>query len=183
MSDIEFMEVRVSRKLLLVLAIVGLIFLMAGLDIGYFHKVFDSDFGQDKVIVKWVFLFFAVIIGGAIFVNCLIYFFFPPLMLKVTRDKIIFGTGLRYVPFEIPAKYFETVEAFTKESDLEVDGKRAIVDGGATIHLKNDPAIPSQKTTSMGIGYYNYVLTFSSRYTNISGKEMVEKVKAVLGKK
>ncbi|EKD84163.1 MAG: hypothetical protein ACD_39C00213G0001 [uncultured bacterium] len=183
MSALDSMEVRVSRKLLLVLMLVGLLFLLVGLDIGYFHKLFDADMGQDKAIIKWVFLFFAVICGGAIFVNCLVYLFFPPLMLKVSKDKVIFGTRMRYVPFEVPAALVEKVESFTRESNLEVNGKKEIVDGGASLQLKNDPSIPSQKVTSMGISYCNYKLDISSTYANMSGKEIVEKVKAVLGKK
>ena len=183
MVEENVLEVRVSRKLLLLLAFVGLVFFVVGMDIAYFHKVFGPEFTGDRVIVKWVFLFFAVICGGAILINCVIYFFVPPLMLRVTSDKITFGTGFRYRPFDIPAKFVEKVEAFTKQSDLEVDGKRAIVDGGACISFRNDPSIPSQKATSAGIGYWNYQLNIESRYANLSGPEIAERTKNILGLK
>ena len=183
MADVNVLEVRVSRKLLLVLTAVGLLFLLAGLEIGYFQKIVGPGFTGDKVVVKWLFLFFSVICGGAIFINCLIYFFVPPLLLKVTPEKITFGTGLRYNPFEISARFVEKAESFTKQSDLEVDGKRATVDGGAFLYLKNDPSIPSQLTTSMGIKYSNFKLEVESRYADLSGPEIVQKTKEILGLK
>lgn len=182
MAEVEGLEVRVSRKILLILALVGFLFLIAGLDIGIFHKVFDASFGQDKALIKWAFMLFAVIIGGVIFVNCFIYLIFPPLMLRVTREKIVFGVGMRYNPFEVPAHLLEKAESFTRESNLEVNGKREVVDGGACLYLRNDPAIPSQKTTSMGIKYSGYKLEISSTYADIGGKELVAKVKQLLGK-
>ncbi len=180
MADTDVLEVRVSRKLLLVLTLVGLVFLLAGLEIGYFQKVLGPDFVGDRVVVKWIFLFFSVICGGAIFLNCFIYLFFPPLMLRVTKDKITFGVGMRYNPFDIPASLVQKAESFTQASNLEVDGKRATVDGGAAIFLRNDPSIPSQKATSMGIVFYNYKLEISSTYSNMSGPEIVQRTKTIL---
>ena len=53
MADVNILEVRVSRKLLLVLTAVGLLFLLAGLEIGYFQKIVGPGFTGDKVVVKW----------------------------------------------------------------------------------------------------------------------------------
>ena len=183
MAGDNILEVRVSRKLLLVLTVVGLLFLLAGLEIGYFQKIVGPDFTGDKVIVKWLFLFFSVICGGAIFINCLVYLFVPLLLLKVTPEKITFGTGLRYNPFEVSARFVEKAESFTKQSDLEVNGKRETVDGGAFLYLKNDPSIPAQLTTSMGIKYSNFKLEVESRYADLSGPEIAQRTKAILGLK
>lgn len=173
-------EVRVSRKLLLLLTVVGLVFLLVGLDIGFFHKVVGPEFGQDKPIVKWLFLFFAVICGGVIAVNCFIYLIFPPLMLRVTKETITFAVGLRYNPFDVPTRLLESVTTYTQESNLEVNGKKAIVEGGAELILKNDSSIPSQKTTSMGVAYVNYTIRIQSTYANTSGQQIVEEVNKII---
>lgn len=173
-------EVRVSRKLLLLLTVVGLVFLLVGLDIGFFHQVIGPEFGQDKPIVKWLFLFFAVICGGAITVNCFIYLISPPLMLRVTKETITFAVGLRYNPFEVPTRLLEKVATYTQESNLEVNGKKAIVEGGAELFLKSDSSIPAQKTTSMGVAYANYTIRIQSAYANISGQKIVEEVNKII---
>lgn len=46
MAGDNILEVRVSRKLLLVLTLVGLLFLMAGLEIGYFQKIVGPEIAQ-----------------------------------------------------------------------------------------------------------------------------------------
>ncbi len=180
MAEAEMLEVRVSRKLLFVLTVVGLVFLMVGLDLGYFQKVFGPDFTGDRVIVKWLFLFFSVICGGAIFLNSIIYLIVPPVMLRVSKDKIVFGTGMRYSPFTISAAMVERVESFTTLSNLEVNGKKETVDGGACLYFKNDPSLPSQQTTSMGIKYENYKLEISSTYADLSGPEIAARTKGIL---
>ncbi|MFZ5951093.1 MAG: hypothetical protein ACOYXC_10335 [Candidatus Rifleibacteriota bacterium] len=179
----ELFEIRLSRKLLFILTVVGLVFFLAGLEIGFFHKVLGSEFGADKPIVKWIFVGIALFIGGAIFINCFFYLISPPVMLRVTRDKIWFGAGFRYNLFEMPAKLVDSIETYTQESNLEVDGKRAMVEGGTCIHFKNDPSIPNSKATSAGITYMGYNLRIFSGYANIGSREAVAAIKEILGKK
>ncbi|MEW6710284.1 MAG: hypothetical protein AB1403_10720 [Candidatus Riflebacteria bacterium] len=179
----ELFEIRVSRKLLFILTVVGLIFLLAGLEIGFFHKVLGPEFGADKPIVKWIFVGIALLIGGAIFINCFFYLISPPVMLRVTRDKIWFGTGFRYNLFEMPARLVERIETYTQQSNLEVDGKKAIVEGGTSLYFKNDPSIPNEKVTSAGITYANCCLNIFSNYANIGSREAVATIKEILGKK
>lgn len=171
-----------SRKLLLLLPIGGLVFFAVGLDIGFLLKVFEPQFGADKIIVKWLFIEIATLLGGAISINCLIFFFFPPVILKVTKDKLVLASGMRYVPYEIPTKV-EKVEIVMKEANLEVDGKKAIVEGGISIFLKHDPSYPSQMATSMGLGNFNYVLIVSTTYSDLDSKTMLAETKRILGLK
>ncbi|MBS1198976.1 MAG: hypothetical protein H6R18_2761 [Proteobacteria bacterium] len=182
MVNNSVLEVRVSRKLLLVLTLVGLLFVAAGLEIGYFQKLLGPDFIQGKPIIKWIFLFVSLVLGGLISINCFFYLIFPPLMLRVTKETVTFAVGLRYKAFDVPAKLVERLQTFSKESDLEVNGVKSIVDGGVEFFLKNDPSIPSQMTTSMGVVYYNYNLRVLSMYANKSGSEIVEAAKAILKK-
>ncbi len=177
----EILEVRVSRKLLLILALVGLLFLVAGIDIGFTNKLIGPEIGQDKPTLKWIFIGFATALGGLISVNCFIYLLSPPVMLRVTRDKISFGTGFRYNLFDLPADKLEKVETFMQESAVEVNGKKAIVEGGTAMYFKNSDDIPAQKTTSAGIQYHGHRLIISSTYSDTGSKEIVERAKAILG--
>ena len=182
MNNEGILEVRVSRMLLLVLTLVGLLFVAAGLEIGYFQKLVGPEFGQGKLIVRWLFLFFALIIGGLISINCFFYLIFPPLLLRVTKNTITFATGLRYKPFDVPTKLLERFQTFSQESNLEVNGKKSIVEGGAEFTLKNDASIPAQLATSMGIQYNDYRIRVLSFYANKSGQAIVAAAGAILKK-
>ncbi|HAE40461.1 MAG TPA: hypothetical protein DCG57_17785 [Candidatus Riflebacteria bacterium] len=183
MSEAQMLEVRVSRKLLLVLTLVGLLFVFAAIEIGFLHVLLGSEFGQDKPILKWLFVVFSLLVGGAISINCFIYLIVPPVMLRVTRDKISFGTGFRYNLYDIPANLLTTVETVMQESALEVNGKKAIVEGGTSLQFKMVPEIPAQLATSAGIQYQGYCLTISSTYGDLASKDIVGPVKSILGKK
>jgi len=182
MAETQLLEVRVSRKLLLILLLVGLLFLIAGIEIGFTHFVIGPEVGQDKAVIKWLFVAIGILIGGAITANCFLYLFVPPVMLRVTKDKISFGTGFRYNLYDIPASFLEKVETYMRESNVEVNGKRSIVEGGTSFYFKSASEIPAQLTTSAGIQYYNYQLTISSTYADLGSKEVVEAVNGILGK-
>jgi len=182
MSDNSELVVTVSRKLLLILALVGLVFLAAGLDIGFLHRVVSADVGADRPVVKWAFVAIGVLIGGLIAGNCLLYFVVPPVLLKVTSNEIVFGTGLRYRPYAISTRFLESIEAFDQVSMLKVGGRERIVDGGAKFLFRADPSIPSQLTTSMGAAYYNNLLKISSTYAHLSGPQIVEAARRITRK-
>ncbi len=179
----ESFEVRVSRKLLLVLTLVGLLFLLAGVEIGFTNTLIGPEVGQDKPVIKWIFVGFSTALGGLITINCFLYLIAPPIMLRITRENISFGTGFRYNLFDIPAKMLEKINTFTQESSVEVNGKKAIVEGGVELYFKNVEEIPSQKTTSMGIQYHAYRLIISSTYADKPGNEIVDQTKKILGLK
>ncbi len=125
---------------------------------------------------------FCIGIGGLIALNCLLYPIVPPTLLRVTPDKIVFGTGLRYKPFELPYRLLEKIETFTQTSALEVNGQSRTVDGGALFRFKKDPSIPSQMATSMGAAYFSYELKISSTYAALNGSQMAEAAHRITGK-
>jgi hypothetical protein len=182
MAESSELKVTVSRKLLLILTLVGALFLAVGLDIMVFHKVVGPEMGADKPIVKWAFAFFSIGIGGAIALNCFLYLIVPPTLLRVTKDRIIFGCGLRYKPFELPCRLLEKIETYSQVSMLQVNGKSRTVDGGALFLFKNDPSIPSQMATSMGAIYYGFQLKINSTYAAMNGPKMVEAAHRITGK-
>lgn len=182
MTEPSELRVKVSRGLLLILTLVGALFLAVGLEITVFHKFVGPEMGADKPIVKWAFAVFSIGVGGLIALNCFLYLIVPPTLLRVTKDKIIFATGLRYKPFELPCRLLEKIETFSQVSGLVVNGQTRTVDGGASLLFKNDPLIPSQMTTSMGAAYYNYQLRISSTYASLNGPKMVEALHRITGK-
>jgi len=154
-ADSEVFQVRVSRLLLLLLALVGGIFLLAGLDAAVFRSVLDWQVAPGKEIVYYAFLFFCLGIGGAIFLQCFLYFLRPPVMLEFSPEGVSFGTGMRYWPFLIPWRQVRAVE-------LGVDPSLTAVKqlfGGAAVVFRPSPEIPGAKAVSAGIGYFNYRLT------------------------
>lgn len=179
----DVFEVRLSRRTLLLLVAVGLLFLLVGLDLVFFHRVFGPDAGRANPLLFWAFNFFAIVIGGLIVANTAWYLIAPPIMLRISKDGVAFGTGLRYTPRVFPLASLESVEVVTGESSLEVMGKRRIVETGVALGFERRGDIPSALATSAGIGYYNYVLTLSKTYTNRSPQEIAEAVRRFMNTK
>jgi len=108
MGERDSFKVRVSRRLLLVVFLVGVLFLAVGLDLAYLHAVFDANVGSDKPVLFWIFNVFAIAIGALIAVTQGYYLVIPPIMLRVSHDGVSFGTGLRYKQELIPLRYLKS---------------------------------------------------------------------------
>lgn len=168
--------VRVSRFLLLFITLVGLLFLAVGLDLAFLHVVFDADVGADKPILFWVFNIVAIGVGGLIVITESLYLLIPPVMMRVTRDEVTFGTGLRYKQTSIPLRYLKSVEVYEQPSQIEIWGKRRTVKGGVKLRFDRSTSIPASLTTSAGISYSDYRLRLKKAYMNRSLRKTVERV-------
>lgn len=166
--------VRVSRLLLLLLCAVGLLFVLAGLDLAHFGWVLGTDFGADKPFLRVIFILFAMGIGGIIAVVQAWFLLVPPVMLRVDDQSVTFGTGLWYKPLAIPRKALASVEVFTQESEVEVMGKRKIVVGGVALTFKAAPGIPESVGTSAGIAYADHTLLLYKKYMDCSPDHVVQ---------
>jgi len=156
---------------------VGLLFVIAGLFSAFLVINKTLEIGTDKIIVFILFELFAVLGGGAIVINQLIYLFSPAVMLRVDSTGVSFGTGLRYKLFSIDKKFVDSIEVYERPSELEVMGKAKIVAGGIEIKFKNDPVIPASLATSAGITYFNYVLTIHKPYMEGDPIDYVDQIK------
>jgi len=176
-------EVRVSRKFLVLITSVGLLFFLVGLDLAFLHVVFTPDVDSGKVVLKWIFSIFAIGIGALIVVSQVWYLVFPPLMMRVSSEGVSFGTGFRYRQECIPLKYLESVQTFRTESMLEIWGKTRVVEGGVELRFERAGEIPGASVTSAGISYSDYTLRLNKAYMNRSPSKIVEVVSGFIRSK
>ncbi|MBP7737987.1 MAG: hypothetical protein KA369_18560 [Spirochaetes bacterium] len=158
----EQYDVPLSRIPLFLLFLIGLLFLVVGLDLGLFHVIFPYfSIDPEKKLIFYAFLLFAVGCGGAIVAQMLLYLAKPPVMFRVSTDGISFGTGFRYTLFTIPWKYVDSV-SFGVEPTKLIANKQIMA--GLQIAIANSPDIPSSKPTSIGVLYVFNCLTLSWIY-------------------
>lgn len=183
MQTDDVFEVRVSRKLLLLIISVGLLFLVVGLDLTLLHIVFAPDVGSGNVLLKWAFSVFAIGIGALILLTQSWYLIFPPLMMRISKEGVSFGTGLRYRQELIPLKYLSSAEVFRTDSMFEIAGKTREVEGGVALEFEQAREIPASLITSAGISYANCSLSLRKTYMNRSPSETVEAVSGFIHRK
>lgn len=176
MSEPQILEVRVSRLCTTVLGGVGLLFIVAGLDIGYFKTVLDFTIGPEKKWILYAFIFFANVIGGVIFVQMVWYFFHPPLMMRVDEKGITFATRMRYVPFFIEGKYVKSVgRGITVDLTSQISFLDVVI-----VKFEESPDIPSWNATPPGMQYFQYELALSWFYRDTSSFKIIDAINAFL---
>ena len=169
--------VRVSRWLLLLIAVVGLLFLCVGLDLAALHILFEPGVGQQSPVVFWIFSILAISLGSVIVVTQAQYLISAPVMMRISREEVSFGIGLRYSPTSIPLKHLRSVGIYEAESMFRVGGQSGIVKAGVELQFERTGEIPSSLATSAGIGYSDYCLRLSKTYMNRSLQETVDAVR------
>lgn len=174
--------VRVSRWLLLLLIVIGILFTLAGLDILVLKIVFEPTHTGNSSIGLFIFGIFALLIGIVITTSQVFYFIFPPVMLRITPEGLWFATGFRYKPFFIPIKFLRSVTIYKTESMLEIGGQRRIVNGGVELRFDNSNDIPAALATSAGLTYSDYNLRLFKVYMNRSLQKTVEAVNSFIQK-
>lgn len=152
MTDTDSFTVRVNRPLLLFLALIGVIFFLAGLD-GLWFKTFDWSFPSPVLFIAFI-IFFPVC-GAIIMLNCFWYLLFPPVMLRFSTEGVTFATGFRYRPHTVPWRHVESIGYGVAVCATMKEQMAA----GARVTFARTPEIPSAMATSMGLGYYDYSLT------------------------
>ncbi len=176
MEQGEVLEVRLSRMMTGLLGFCGFLFLMAGLDIALFKTVFDFQIAAENKWILYLFLFFAVGCGGLIFLAQVRFFVFPPLILRVDKEGISFGTGLSYKPLLIPGKYVKSVGSSVT---VNLSDKVDFIDV-VSIQFENSPEIPSWEATSIGIQYFMYTLSLSWYFRDTPGQMIIDSVNRFL---
>ena len=176
MSELEILEVRLSRIATSVLGSVALLFFITGLDIVYFKQVFDVSPTAENKWVYYAFLFVCFGLSSAIIIQMVHYFLFPPLLLRVGPEGITFATGFRYNPFLIPGPY---VKSIGRGITVDLTNKVNFFDV-VSIQFIDAADIPSWKPTSVGVGYWQYCLNLEWFFRNTSSFKIIEVVNAYL---
>ena len=175
-------EVRLSRLFCLGLILIGALFVLAGIDVGFTNIVFDSVRSPDDELRIFLFVTFTFIIGSMIILSQLYFLIRPPLMMRVTPEFISFGTGFLYHQQKFPINMVDAVDLFIEESGLEVMGKRRKTVQGAEIRFERDESIQSSIATSAGITYSDWVLRLHKPYINRRPDVIVAEVRRAMGK-
>lgn len=166
-------EIRLSRITLSLFFIAGAFFLLAGLEIGFFHTVFGPiSVAPGKLWIYYAFLVCFIGIGGAAAVQSLLYLMSPPFLFRASAEGISFACGFRYNLFTIPWKYVEKVGAGVDLSQ-PLSGQGS---AGLQVTIRKSDDIPGDKPTSMGVSYFMNVVTLNIFYMSRPIKEAVEKV-------
>ncbi len=176
----SIIEVRVSRWLLLMMFGFGALFLLIGLELGFFHVLFDDHTIAENSLGTWIFVAFSIGVGGLIVVSQFQYLMRPPVMLAVSSEGVSFGTGFRYRPLHIAAEHVTSVNAFVSHASSETRGFGAARTAGVEICMKKSDAIPAGCATSAGISYSNYILRLSKSYMNAKPQEVVDAVQQII---
>lgn len=155
--------IRLSRIPLFFLFIVGSLFFVAGLDIVFFHTILDFSGEDQSKSTLYVFAFFTIGIGGLVAIQMLLYIISPPITLLATEKGLSFATGFRYKLYTIPWSYVDKIGTGIDKTILILNKK---VVAGLQIEFKKSKEIESWKATSIGVAYFNYVLTLNWFYMN-----------------
>ena len=154
------MEVKLSRLISIMFIAVGALFFLAGLAFAFNWIEMETT----NPVGMMGFNIFAVTVGLLLIISQGWYFVFPPTLLKISNETISFGCGMRYKLFAIPIKYLKSYEV----NQL-----------GLSIYFTPEPDIASAKATSAGIGYFNYVLSFSRWYMDTRPGKVVDYLNSI----
>jgi hypothetical protein len=170
----DVFEVKVFRVSLFVFFIIGLAFLIMGLDALIFKRILTYPPHPGQEGLYFLFKLFFVVIGGLIVWKEGPYLIRPPVMMRVSRDGISFGTGLLYEQRLFEWKHFEKA-AYNIGYRMFSASPDAVV--GLEVRFKESPEIPAGLATSAGIYYANYALWLDRRYMGTSIKKTIEAIR------
>jgi hypothetical protein len=170
----DVFEVKVFRLSLFFFFIIGLSFLIVGLDALVFKTILNYPVQPGREILHFFFKLFFVVVGGLIVWKEGLYLLRPPVMMRVSTDGISFGTGMGYEQRLFDWKYFEKAVYGIGYRMLSASPDAAV---GLEVRFKQSPEIPAGLGTSAGIYYANYALWLDRRYMGTSIKKTIEAIR------
>ncbi len=174
MSAQDVFEVRIFRVSLLVFFIIGLAFLLVGLDALIFKKFLNYPPHPGQELLYFFFKLFFVVVGGLVVWKEGLYLLKPPVMMRVSGDGISFGTGLGYEQRLFAWKHFEKAVYGIGYRMLSASPDAAV---GLEVRFRESPDVPAGLATSAGIYYANYTLWLDRRYMGTSIKKTIEAIR------
>ncbi len=174
MARQDVFEVKVFRLSLFIFFIVGLAFLIVGLDALIFKVIFNYPPHPGQEVLYFFFKLFFVVVGGLIVWKEGLYLIRPPVMMRVSADGISFGTGMGYEQRLFSWSHFEKAVYGIGYRMLSASTDAAV---GLEVRFKESPDIPAGLATSAGIYYANYALWLDRRYMGTSIKKTIEAIR------
>ncbi len=178
----DVFEVRLSRLFCIALILIGALFVLAGIDVGFTNIIFDSVLEAGSEGLKFLFVTFTFIIGSIIILSQLYFLIVPPLMMRVTPEFISFGTGFLYQQQNFPANMLLSADLLIEDSAVEVLGKRKKTLQGVELRFERDESIPSSMITSAGITYSDWTLRLHKPYINRSPSRILSAIREIIGR-
>jgi len=170
----DVFEVRIFRLSLLFFFIMGLAFLIVGLDALIFKVILNYPPHPGQEVLYFFFKLFFVVVGGLIVWKEGINLLRPPVMMRVSAAGISFGTGLNYEQRTFEWTYFEKAVYGIGYRMLSASPDAAV---GLEVRFKKSPEIPAGLATSAGIYYANYTLWLDRRYMGTSIRKTIEAIR------
>ncbi len=174
MARQDVFEVKVFRLSLLVFFIIGLAFLIVGLDALIFKTILNYPPHPGREIIYFFMKLFFVVVGGLIVWKEGLYLIRPPVMMRVSADGISFGTGMGYEQRLFGWDCFEKAVYGIGYRMLSASPDAAI---GLEVRFKQSPEIPAGLATSAGIYYAGYALWLDRRYMGTSIRKTIEAIR------
>jgi hypothetical protein len=170
----DVFEVKIFRLTLLLIFILGLAFLVVGLDALVFKAILNYPPHPGREVLYFFFKLFFVVIGGLIVWKEGMYLVRPPVMMRISPEGISFGTGMGYEQRLFEWKYFEKATYGIGYRMLSASPDAAV---GLEVRFKQSPEIPAGLATSAGVYYANYTLWLDRRYMGTSIKKTIEAIR------
>jgi hypothetical protein len=174
MSSQGVFEVKVFRLSLFFFFIIGLAFLIVGLDALVFKAILNYPPHPGREVLYFFFKLFFVVVGGLVVWKEGLYLLRPPVMMRVSAYGISFGTGMGYEQRLFDWKYFDKAVYGIGYRMLSASPDAAV---GLEVRFKQSPEIPAGLATSAGVYYANYTLWLDRRYMGTSIKKTIEAIR------
>lgn len=178
MNDRE-LEIRVSRRVMLIKMFMGLAFVLGGLVLAFPGRLCEFAIPEDRVHIFKALGGATVLIGFIIALPQAYYMCRPPVMMRATGDGIFFGTGRLYRLELLEWRHFKSVSVGTGPATSASTDQPI---GSLEVIFKSAPGVPCSIRTPAGISYHNYVLSLNRFYMNRPVEAIVPAIREIHGK-
>jgi hypothetical protein len=155
--------VKMSRKFIAMLVIVGAIFDFVGLIMLILFITGSWTISNDKLIIFILFEIFSLVGGGSIVLSQIKNLIHPYTMLEIDENGLKFAIKANYELININWTQIESVE-ITPNTQLTVMGKYPV--DNLMVKVKLDSGFPGSQATSSGLMYFNNTLIVDGLYMN-----------------
>ncbi len=179
-TDNNSFEVHISRRATFFFLAIPALFIIAGIVLFFAYFVGSPNIvltNQPLFVEILGFIFFGLV-PIIIIYKQIKHLINPPIMLRVDKDFVSFGSGMSYKPYKIPTKYLLSVGAgLGAPSTSTIRPEQFVASGGVRLKFEKHKDVPFGKITSAGIVFQNHNLTISRIYADKSITKMIEGIR------
>lgn len=168
------MIVKNSRILIGILIGVSFLFILVGIFLFIANQQGNFLITPDKIIIFYLFIFFAIGCGGIIFVSQIKNLLHPFTMITITPEGFSFAIGSQYEQKMCNWKDIANVETVPNEQ-LRIMGKNPVTN--LIVTFKQTTSLPASLTTSAGVQYTNYSLVIDGLYMDTPAETILTEMK------